>query len=210
ARHDLVVFRAFRLQYLEALAYRAHGAVRVAQKYLESLDIACDVPSCELIVSPLGDRPSALEESQRLARVGFHRRGVARIEGRQVSTRVRLRELGGRTVEVKSTKDIENLHHDVVVAALLGIFDSTIGLRRNTFVVRARQKYRDANAQRECRVSPVSALLQRLEHAIDDLGRCRVAPLEIRELGPPRLDAKCQASVHPWRRGRVTRCLELS
>jgi hypothetical protein len=210
ARHDLVVFRAFRLQYLEALAYRAHGAVCVAQNYLESLDIARDVPGCELVVGAFGDRPRALEKAQRLPRVGFHRRGVARVERRQVTARVRLGELRSCTVEMKSAQDIEDLHHDVVVAALFRISDGAIGLRRNTFVIGARQEYRDANTQRECRERPVSQVLQRLEYAIDDLGRCGVAPLEIRELGPPRVDAKRQASVSLRRRGSVTGGVKLS
>src|SRR5205823_6290397 len=108
---------------------------------------------------------------------------------------VRLGQLRGGTVEMKSAKNVEDLHHDVVVAALLSIFDGPIGLRCNSCVIGARQEYRDATAQRECRVRPVTALLERLEYAVDDLGPCGVPPLEIRKLGPPRVDAKRQASV---------------
>src|SRR5947209_2351051 len=98
---------------------------------------------------------------------------------------------------MQTTEDLEHLHHEGIVAAPLGIPDGALRLCRNASVICARQKYRDANAQRECRVRPVSALLQWLERTIDDLGRRRVAPLEIRELGPPCLDPKRQADVGP-------------
>jgi hypothetical protein len=80
ARHDLVVFRASSLQFLEPLAYRAHGALRMADDDLEPLDVARDVPGSELLASTLGDGPSAFEEAQCLPRLRFHRRGIARIE----------------------------------------------------------------------------------------------------------------------------------
>jgi hypothetical protein len=52
-RHDLVVFRAPRLQYLEALADCAYCAVRVPEQYFEPLDIARDVPLSQRIAQIL-------------------------------------------------------------------------------------------------------------------------------------------------------------
>src|ERR1700682_6415219 len=100
---------------------------------------------------------------------------------------VRLGKLRGGAVEMKRAKDVEYLHHDVIVAALLRILDGAIGLRCNTVVLGAREKYRDANTQRKRRVRPVTTLFQQLEYAIDDVDRNGVAPLEIRKLGPPRV-----------------------
>lgn len=64
---------------------------------------------------------------------------------------------------MNGTQDIENLHHHVVVATLFRISDGAIGLRCNAAVIGAREKYRHANTQRECRVCPITALLQGLE-----------------------------------------------
>lgn len=64
---------------------------------------------------------------------------------------------------MKSAQDVENLHHNVVLATLFGSSDGAIGLRCNGLVIGARKQYRYADAQRKCRICPITALLQGLE-----------------------------------------------
>ena len=64
---------------------------------------------------------------------------------------------------MKSAQDVEDLHHHVIVAALFRIAEGAFGLRCDAFVIGAREKYRHANAQRECRVRPVTRSLEIVE-----------------------------------------------
>jgi hypothetical protein len=60
-----------------------------------------------------------------------------------VRARVGPIELRGRAVETDRSQDIEDLHHDVVVAAALRDADGSIGERSRGFVVGVGEQHRN-------------------------------------------------------------------
>ena len=143
----------------------------------------------------LGDGAGALEITERFARILLHRRGIVRIQRRKVRPRVRQIQLRRRAIEGHGAEDVQHLDDHVVVATRLSERDGTFGERGDGVIVGTREQDRDADAQRECSVRAIAAFLQKREQPIDDLVGVRIPPLEIRELGAPRLDAKARAST---------------
>ncbi len=188
---------------MEALADRAHGAFGVAEQDFQALDIAGDVPRREFVVRALGHFARSLEKTQRLSCILLHGQHIVWIEGRQVRTGMRLRELRGGAIEAHRAQNVQDLHHHVIIAACFGCADGAIRQRRYRGVVGTGEQNRDAHAQGKRRIGPVSVRFQRGLHAIERFRCDRIAPLEIRELGPPYIDAQRQPAFLGGRRGKL-------
>ena len=207
---DLVVPGAARLHLREPLAHGSNRAIGAAEQDLEPLDVAGDVPGCECVAASLGHGAGAPEQAQRLARIGFHGDGVARIERRQVRAGVRAREFRGGAVEVHGTEDVQDLHEHVVVAARLGSLDGAIGERERGLVVGAGEQDGDAYAQRERGVSPVAGALELGQQRVDDPDRVGIASLNVRELRLPRPHMEARACIGRQQMRRLRGAFELA
>src|SRR3569833_3935108 len=109
---------------------------------------------------------------------------------------------------MERTKNVKYLHHHVVVAACLGTTQRAICEGRDAFIVAARKMHGDAHAHGEREVNQVAVSLQRIQYAIYEFVRIRVASLEVAELRAPYLGANQRGVIGT--RGQLMRGVQLS